>query len=162
MFRRDRAKRVAAVTDLSKIENFAGVSPTEFAQLVKATPDHELQAILDGDLRQPILAGIFTRMPESFRPDRAGSTSAVIHWIVTGGPNGSDTYEVRIADGRCETAEPSTDAPRLAITVGPVDFVKVVSGNGNPVMMFMTGRLKAKGDLALAANIQHIFAVPKA
>jgi putative sterol carrier protein len=87
----------------------------------------------------------------------------VIHWIVTGGPNGSDTYEVRIADGTCETtAEPGTEAPSLAITVAPVDFVKVVSGNGNPVMMFMTGRLKAKGDLALAANIQHIFAVPKA
>jgi len=151
------------VTDFSKIENFASVSPTEFAQLVKATPDSELQALLDGDLRLPILQGIFTRMPESFRPDRAGSTSAVIHWIVTGGPNGADTYEVRIAEGMCETAaEPTTDAPRLAITVAPVDFVKVVSGNGNPVMMFMTGRLKAKGDLGLAANIQHIFAVPKA
>jgi hypothetical protein len=152
-----------AVTDFSKIEDFASVSPTEFAQLVKATPDSELQNFLDGDLRQPILRSIFSRMPESFRPDRAGSTSAAIHWIVTGGPNGSDTYEVRIADGRCETAaEPSTDAPDLAITVAPLDFVKVVSGNGNPVMMFMTGRLKAKGDLALAANIQHIFAVPKA
>ena len=151
------------MTDFSKIESFASVSPTEFAQLVKATPDSELQTILDGDMRQPILASIFARMPESFRPDRAGSTSAVIHWIVTGGPNGADTYEVRIADGTCETAtEPSTDAPRLAITVAPVDFVKVVSGNGNPVMMFMTGRLKAKGDLGLAANIQHIFAVPKA
>jgi hypothetical protein len=151
------------VADFSKIEDFANVSPTEFAQLVKATPDSDLQTILDGDLRQPILHGIFTRMPESFRPDRAGSTSAVIHWIVTGGPNGSDTYEVRIADGTCETAaDPSTDTPRLAITVAPVDFVKVVSGNGNPVMMFMSGRLKAKGDLALAANIQHIFAVPKA
>jgi hypothetical protein len=151
------------VTDFSKIEDFASVSPTEFAQLVKATPDSELQNLLDGDLRQPILRSIFTRMPESFRPDRAGSTSAVIHWIVTGGPDGSDTYEVRIADGTCETTEqPGTDAPSLAITVAPLDFVKVVSGNGNPVMMFMTGRLKAKGDLALAANIQHIFAVPKA
>jgi hypothetical protein len=29
-------------------------------------------------------------------------------------------------------------------------------------MMFMSGKLKAKGDLGLAANIQHIFAVPKA
>jgi putative sterol carrier protein len=151
------------VTDFSKIEDFANVSPTEFAQLVKGTPDSDLQALLDGDLRQQILHSIFSRMPESFRPDRAASTSAVIHWIVTGGPSGSDTYEVRIADGKCETsAEPSTDSPRLSITVAPVDFVKVVSGNGNPVMMFMTGRLKAKGDLALAANIQHIFAVPKA
>lgn len=151
------------MTDFSKIEDFAAITPTEFARLVKGTPESDLHALLDSDLRGPILEGIFTRMPESFRPDRAGSTEAVIHWIVTGGPNGSDTYEVRVADGRCETSSrPSTDTPRLAITVSPVDFVKVVSGNGNPVMMFMSGRLKAKGDLGLAANIQHIFAVPKA
>jgi hypothetical protein len=151
------------VTDFSKIEDFAGITPIEFARLVKGTPDSDLQALLDGHLRASILDGIFTRMPESFRPDRAGTTEAVIHWIVTGGPNGSDTYEVRVADGRCETSsQASTDTPRLAITVSPVDFVKVVSGNANPVMMFMSGRLKAKGDLGLAANIQHIFAVPKA
>ena len=151
------------MTDFSKIEDFASISPTEFARLVKGTPDSELQTLLDSDLRTPVLEGIFTRMPESFRPDRAASTTAVIHWIILGGPNGSDTYEVRIADGKCETSsEASTDQPRLAITVAPVDFVKVVSGNGNPVMMFMSGKLKAKGDLGLAANIQHIFAIPKA
>jgi putative sterol carrier protein len=70
---------------------------------------------------------------------------------------------VRVAGGRCETSTtPTTDDPRLAITVAPVDFVKVVSGNANPVIMFMSGRLKAKGDMGLAANIQNIFAVPRA
>jgi putative sterol carrier protein len=38
----------------------------------------------------------------------------------------------------------------------------VVSGNGNPVMLFMTGKLKAKGDLGLAANIANLFDIPKA
>jgi putative sterol carrier protein len=151
------------VTDFSKIEDFANISPTDFARLVKNTSDAELQEMLAGDLRKPILDGIFARMPESFRPDRAGTTNAVIHWTISGGPNGSDTYEVRIADGTCATSpQPTIDDPRLAINVAPVDFVKVVSGNGNPVMMFMTGKLKAKGDLGLAANIQNLFAIPKA
>jgi putative sterol carrier protein len=52
--------------------------------------------------------------------------------------------------------------PKLTVTVGPVDFLKVVSGNGNPMMMFMTGKLKAKGDLGLAANIANLFDMPKA
>jgi len=52
--------------------------------------------------------------------------------------------------------------PKLALTLGAVDFLKVVSGNGNPVMMFMTGKLKAKGDLGLAANIANLFDIPKA
>jgi hypothetical protein len=60
------------VTDISKIEDFASVSPTEFAQLVKGTPDSELQALLDGDLRQPILQSIFTRMPSRSGPTAPG------------------------------------------------------------------------------------------
>jgi putative sterol carrier protein len=150
------------MTDLSNIDDHANLGPAQFAQLVKNTPDAELAKLMEGERRKPILDGIFTRMPESFRSDRAGSTNATIHWTITGGPNGSDTYEVRIADGKCETGEPTTTEPRLAVTVAPVDFVKVVSGNGNPVMMFMTGKLKAKGDLGLAANIQNLFAIPKA
>jgi putative sterol carrier protein len=51
--------------------------------------------------------------------------------------------------------------PTLAVTVAPLDFLKLVSGNGNPVMMFMTGKLKAKGDLGLAANIANLFDIPK-
>jgi hypothetical protein len=150
------------MTDLTNVSDYANISPGEFAKLVKNTPDARLATLLEGEHRSTILDGIFARMPELFRADKAGDTSAVIHWIITGGPEGSDTYEVRIADARCETSnKPTTDAPRLAVTVAPVDFVKVVSGNGNPVMMFMTGKLKAKGDIGLAASIQNLFAIPK-
>ena len=75
---------------------------------------------------------------------------------------GTDTYELVIADGKCVLSPTPENDPKLAVTVAPVDFVKVVSGNGNPVMMFMTGKLKAKGDLGLAANIQNLFEIPKA
>lgn len=43
-----------------------------------------------------------------------------------------------------------------------VDFLKVASGNANPAILFMTRKLKAKGDLRLAANIAHLFRIPKA
>jgi putative sterol carrier protein len=67
-----------------------------------------------------------------------------------------------VADGGCTLSSTPDNDPKLAITVGPVDFIKVVSGNGNPMMMFMTGKLKAKGDLGLAANIANLFDIPKA
>jgi putative sterol carrier protein len=151
------------VTDFSNIDDFADITPTEFARLVKATPEAEMHRLLAGEQRKPILDGIFARMPESFQPDRAAGLDAVIHWTITDGPDGPDTYEIRIADGRCATtATPTTDTPRLGITVAPVDFVKVASGNGNPVMMFMSGKLKAKGDMGLAVNIPNLFSIPKA
>jgi putative sterol carrier protein len=98
-----------------------------------------------------------------FRADRAGKTDVVIHWNVSGAPDGGvDGYELVIADGACTLSPKPEHEPKLAITVGPVDFIKVVSGNGNPMMMFMTGKLKAKGDLGVAANIANLFDIPKA
>ncbi|MCZ7377529.1 SCP2 sterol-binding domain-containing protein [Micromonospora sp. WMMC250] len=142
---------------------FANVGPKEFAQLVKSTPDDKIAQVMSGDLRGKILGEVFNRMPSLFRADRAGATNAVIHWVITGRPDGgSDTYEVVIADGTCVVNETPQHDPKLSLTMGPVEFLKIVSGGANPVMMFMTGKLKAKGDLGLAANIANLFDIPKA
>jgi hypothetical protein len=142
---------------------FTSVGPKEFAQLVKSTPDAKIAEIMSSDARGKVLDQVFERFPTLFRADRAGSTNAVIHWTVTGRPDGgSDTYEVVIEDGACTVNNTAERDPRLSLTMGPVDFLKIVSGSGNPVMMFMTGKLKAKGDLGLAANIANLFDIPKA
>ncbi|MEU0076630.1 SCP2 sterol-binding domain-containing protein [Micromonospora tulbaghiae] len=143
--------------------NFANVGPKEFAQLVKTTPDAKIAEIMSGEARGKILSEVFNRMPALFRADRAGSTNAVIHWNITGRPDGgTDTYEIVIENGTCTASETATRDPKLSLTVGPVEFLKIVSGGANPVMMFMTGKLKAKGDLGLAANIANLFDIPKA
>jgi hypothetical protein len=145
------------------LSDFSSLDPAAFAQLVKNASDAQINEVMSGDLRPKVLDEIFRRMPSLFRPERAGNTSAVIHWIITGAPDGgADTYELVIADGACTLSPDATAEPKLALTVTPVDFLKVVSGNGNPVMMFMTGKLKAKGDLGLAANIANLFNIPKA
>ncbi|WP_374538465.1 SCP2 sterol-binding domain-containing protein [Micromonospora aurantiaca (nom. illeg.)] len=143
--------------------NFANVGPKEFAQLVKSTPDAKINEIMSGEARGKILSEVFNRMPTLFRADRAGATNAVIHWNITGRPDGgTDTYEIVIENGTCTVSEPATRDPKLSLTMGPVEFLKIVSGGANPVMMFMTGKLKAKGDLGLAANIANLFDIPKA
>jgi SCP-2 sterol transfer family len=143
--------------------NFENTGPEQFAQIVKKSSDAQLTEAMSGELRPKILDEVFGRMPTLFRPEKAGNTSAVIHWIVGGrADGGSDTYEIVIADGTCKLSDKPENEPKLALTMGPVEFLKLVSGNGNPVMMFMTGKLKAKGDLGLAANIANLFNIPKA
>ncbi|WP_117214679.1 SCP2 sterol-binding domain-containing protein [Allorhizocola rhizosphaerae] len=150
------------MTDID-LSDFSNLDPAAFAQLVKNASDAQLNEVMSSDVRTKVLDEIFRRMPALFRPDRAGNTNAVIHWNITGRPDGgSDTYEIVIADGTCKLSDKPEDEPKLALTMGPADFLKVVSGNGNPVMMFMTGKLKAKGDLGLAANIANLFNIPKA
>ncbi|GAA0536419.1 hypothetical protein GCM10010172_17190 [Paractinoplanes ferrugineus] len=141
----------------------ASIGPKEFAQLVKSTPDSQIAEVMAGDSRNKILDEVFNRMPTLFRAEKAGNTTAVIHWVITGGAGGtSDTYETVIENGACTVTNKPEREPKLAMTMDPVTFLKVVSGDGNPMMLFMTGKIKAKGDLALAANVAKLFDIPKA
>jgi putative sterol carrier protein len=145
--------------DLSDLES---IEPAEFSRRVKSTPDPQLAEAMAGEHRTGILEEIFSRFPRQFRADRAGSTSAVIHWVIGGrGDGGSDTYQMVIENGTCTTASAADRDPRLTISLAAVDFLKVVTGTGNPMMMFMSGKLKAKGDLGLAANIGNLFDLPQ-
>lgn len=141
----------------------SSMDPHQFAQIVKSTPADQIATVMKSERRGKILDTVFHRMPTLFRADRAGNTNAVIHWNVGDRPDGGvDTYELVIENGTCTLSPAPERDPKLSLTLGAVDFLKVVSGNGNPVMMFMTGKLKAKGDLGLAANIANLFDIPKA
>lgn len=141
---------------------FASIDPEQFTSKVKSASKDQLEAVMASEHRGKILDEVFSRFPSQFRADRAGSTNAVIHWHITGRPDGgTDSYEVVISDGAC-TVSPSTDAePKLALTLGGVEFLQLISGSANPVMMVMTGKLKTKGDLGLAANLANLFDLPK-
>jgi putative sterol carrier protein len=150
------------MTDFSS-ETFASIGPKEFAQLVKSTPDSKINEVMSGPDRSKILDEVFSRMPALFRADKAGNTQAVIHWNISGGPEGGiDSYETVIENGACTvTNQPARD-PKLTMTMDALTMLKVVSGDGNPMMLFMTGKVKAKGDLAIAAQIAKLFDIPKA
>jgi putative sterol carrier protein len=144
-------------------ESLASIGPKEFAQLVKSTPDAKIAEVMQSDARDTILDGVFFRMPQLFRADRAGDTQTVIQWNITDKPGGgTDVYETVIENGACNVNKGSTRDPKLALSLASLDFLKVVSGDGNPMMLFMTGKVKAKGDLALAANIAKLFDIPRA
>jgi putative sterol carrier protein len=145
------------------LSNSGSIDPKQFAQIVKNASAEQIKTVMQGEKRGEVLDEIFSRMPGLFRADRAGSTNAVIHWNVGDRPDGGvDTYELVIADGKCTLSPEPVNEAKLSLTMGAADFLKVVSGTGNPVMMFMTGKLKAKGDLSLAANIANLFDIPKA
>ncbi|MEU4216653.1 SCP2 sterol-binding domain-containing protein [Actinoplanes sp. NPDC026623] len=149
------------MTDFSP-ESFATIGPKEFAQLVKSTPDSKLTEVMSSENRNKILDEVFNRMPTLFRADRAGATQAVIHWNISGGPGDStDSYETVIENGACTVTNQPVREPKLSMTMEPVTFLKVVTGDGNPMMMFMTGKIKAKGDLGLAASVAKLFDIPK-
>ncbi|MFH8568498.1 SCP2 sterol-binding domain-containing protein [Streptomyces sp. NPDC017993] len=141
--------------------DFASVTPQEFARIVKGLTTRQISELAKGELRTRVLAEVFGRMSRQFRPEAAGTVTAVIRWQITG--ESRVVYETTLADGECAVRKGRTDTePRLTLTMADVEFLKLVSGNGNPMTMLLTRRLKVSGDLALAAALNRYFDIPKA
>jgi putative sterol carrier protein len=137
----------------------SAVDPQEFAQNIAKTPDDQLREGMSGPLREQILAEIFQRMEEHFKPGSA--QDAVIHWRIGGrSDGGEDRWEVVIADGKCNTSSEPQSEPRVTLRLDGVDFLKLVTGNANGPMLFMSGKLKIEGDLMFSAQIQSMFRIP--
>jgi putative sterol carrier protein len=143
--------------------NPATLEPREFAQVVKRSSASDLKRLMTGEQRRAVLDEVFVRMPNVFRADRAGSINAVLHWKVGDRPDGgADTYELVIADRTCTLSDGPDRTPTLEMSIGAVDFLKMVTGNANPIALFMLGKLRAKGDVGLTARVPNLFDVPKA
>ncbi|SRR6266567_3160673 len=155
----DRLAGLGADVDLSRMD--AGT----FARIIGRASGDQVRGVLGRpELRARILDEIFRRMGDHLRGDRAVRTRAVVHWRLTGGTGagGFDRWETVIEDGACVVRRESTRDPRVTITVHPVDFLKLITNNASGPVLFMTGKLKIKGDLGFAAGLTSLFDLPRA
>lgn len=143
---------------------FEDMSSEEFATMVKGMSDKEITETMRGEHRHAVLDAIFDRFPTLFRPDRAKGVSATTQFRITGGPEDHphDTYEIVIDDDQCSVSEDPGDTFDVSLMMAPPEFLKMTTGRGNPTMMVMRGKIKVKGDLALAAKFPSMFNIPKA
>lgn len=144
-------------------QSLLSASPAEFVAAVKAASDGEIRDAFAGEHRSAMLDAVFARFPGQFRPEAAGDRSARIDFRVTGGPGGSsDTYAVVVDHGSCTVEKAPGVEPDLSLMAGPAEFLGLIAGTGNPAMMFMMGRIKARGDLGLATALRTWFDTPSA
>lgn len=142
-------------------EVLENLSSAEFVALVNGMSDQEIADDFAGEHRGALLDAIFARFPHQFRPEKAGDRTARIDFQVTGGPGGSsDTYGVLVDRGTCTVEKGAAEDADLSLTLGPAEFLRLITGTGNPAMMFMTGRVTARGDLGLASGLANWFRAP--
>jgi putative sterol carrier protein len=137
----------------------------QLAAMVGQVPDEQLaEGMSNPEGRKMVLDEIFKRMAEHVEPDKIKGTDAIVHFTITDKPGGgADTYEVVIKDGELNvTDEPTSDSPRVALSAAPVPFLKLVTGNESGPGLFMTGKLKIKGDLMFATQMTSFFRIPSA
>ncbi|MGH3824417.1 MAG: SCP2 sterol-binding domain-containing protein [Pseudonocardiaceae bacterium] len=163
-----RKLSVAEFVSLLEPANGA-MEPQVFAQLIKHASTEQLGAVLDDPQRRSALFGtIFRRMTSQFRPERAPEQDSAIHWRITGGPGGEEVYETLItgtqgpATPQCSTSKEPSHDPRVTLTMSGDQFLALVSGNGSPAIMLMTGKVSLDGDIIFAANLANFFDIPHA
>ena len=155
----DRLAGAGAGVDLSRL------GAQTFARLIGRASKVQLAEVLAKPvLRARILDEIFRRMQSHLRAEKAGSVSAVVHWRFPDVPGGDsyDRYETVIDHGRCTTSRDRSQSPRVTITVCPYDFLRLITSNASAPVLFMTGKLKVRGDLAFAASMMGLFDLPRA
>jgi putative sterol carrier protein len=155
----DRLAGAGAGVDLSRM------GAQTFARLIgRASKDQLTEVLSKPGLRARILDEIFRRMRSHLRAEKAGSVSAVVHWRFPDVPGGDnyDRYETIIDRGECTTHHDKSRPPRVTITICPYDFLRLVTSNASAPVLFMTGRLKIRGDLGFAASMMALFDLPRA
>jgi putative sterol carrier protein len=136
------------------------LDPQQFAELAQAATDEQLKAGLAMN-RELILNEIFRQMPEQLDPERAAGVEATVEWrILKDQDRGHDSWQLIIRDGHCEVQPgPATD-PTVTLEIGPVDFIRLITGSASGPKLFLFGRLKVRGNLMLGARMPSLFHIP--
>lgn len=101
-------------------------------------------------------AEVFAQMPEAFLAEKAGDLNATFQFNLSG--EGGGDWAVVIANGTCTVVEGKVDKPDVTVGMAAEDYVKMTSGELQPVVAFMQGKIKLQGDMNLAMKLQELFA----
>lgn len=131
----------------------------QLAEAIKGLSDEDLKVELEKWGVDTVLKDIFAGMQDAFRPDKAGSNAALIQYDVD--VDGDiRSWTVDIANGACKTSEGAAENPRLTLQLGLINFVRLIFRQADGTALFMSGKLKLKGDMMFAMQMQNYFESP--
>ena len=103
----------------------------------------------------PTVNETFDAMATRFRADKSTGTNAVIQYDVSG--DGGGTWHAVIKDGTCMVKPGAATNPTLTLQISSQDWLDMLSGKQSGQMLFMSGKLKVKGDMGLAMKLGSMF-----
>lgn len=132
----------------------------EFAALVWAATDEQIEEGIRIAGTEQVLDRIFGEMTERFLPERAGAAASKIQWVVTDREQ-QHPYRMSIVEGRCSTSRGHADDPAVTLTMDLASFAHLVTGRREGVQLWMLKKLRVDGDVMLAVRLNGYFRRPR-
>jgi alkyl sulfatase BDS1-like metallo-beta-lactamase superfamily hydrolase len=151
---------------LEAVKRLAADAPAQladgFGRLVREAPPERLEQLMHSPARKPLLDAIFWQIPKQLDDRQAKDVNSSIRWCLTGRPDGGmDIYQLELETGRARIIRgPDGPDPRLTITLDGVDFLRLVSGNLDPMQAYFKGEIQLAGDIMVAAKLASLFRIP--
>jgi putative sterol carrier protein len=98
---------------------------------------------------------IFNSMSDRVKADQAAGVNMTLLFDLSG-PEGGQWY-VSVADGKADVSKTApAAAPVATVRMSAEDYMAMSSGSLNPMMAFMTGKVKVEGDLNSVMKFQQL------
>ncbi|MBI3634789.1 MAG: SCP2 sterol-binding domain-containing protein [Candidatus Rokubacteria bacterium] len=105
----------------------------------------------------PTVKETFDQMAGRFKADKAAGTNATVQYDISG--DGGGTWNAVIKDGTCAVQPGAAASPSLTLQMSAQDWLDMTSGKQSGQMLFMSGKLKLKGDMGLAMKLGSLFSM---
>jgi putative sterol carrier protein len=150
---------------MEKLRQLAADAPAYvadgFGRFVQNAPPERLEQLMRSPARKPALDGIFWQMPKQVNTEIAKDMTTTIRWRITGRPDdGVDVYQLEVDQGSVKTVKGESGDPKLTVTMDAVEFLKLASGNLDPMQAYFKGRIELSGDIMVAAKLAQLFKLP--
>ena len=93
------------------------------------------------------------KLPRKFQPQAAVDLEVVFQFVI------DDDYHfyIDIADQQCQVFEAEHDDPNVTLLMDQQTFIDVIDGKVGGTSAFMSGRLRAEGNIMLATKLGSLF-----
>lgn len=142
---------------------FAEADPEDLVATVAATSDDDLLLLIGRDeIRPAAIEGILARLHEYAVPERLAEIRGTFRIDLERRGRLLERHGLRFADGSIELlAHLPDDAPvDVVLRTSILRFVRLVSGECNAGLEYLSGKLDIDGDADLALALGGIFRVP--
>lgn len=96
---------------------------------------------------------VLTKLPEKFLPDAAADLSIIFQFLV----DDSRHFTIEINDQQCHVCEHEHPDPDVTLIMSSETFIGVISGEIGGTTAYMTGQLRAEGNIMLATKLSKLF-----